>query len=104
MAKQLNASKHYGYTMNWIAVVYGACISDYARDGQDLPRTNEILEESLRTRPHRLLSRPNFDTPLNLAGYTLAHQMKDFWLDHFASDTARIGANKIFGSKPAVSQ
>jgi hypothetical protein len=93
MVQAFDATRHYGYSMNWVAMVYGVCLSDYAVD-PDPSDTNLLLTEALRKKTHAILTRPCFDTPMNAVGYTLSHKMKGYWVDYFAArGKAKIVAN-----------
>jgi hypothetical protein len=94
MAQAFDATRHYGYSMNWPAMVFGADLSDYAVDS-DPSYTNLLLTESLRKKEHAILTRPCFGTPINSVGYTLPHKMKRYWVDYFTRGKAKITANLI---------
>lgn len=78
---------HSGYSMNWIAEVYGTCISDYT----DKKERNRILDES-----HRALERsysesgadkvmvcPPFENPRNFTSWLLCSRHQKAWVDYF---------------------
>ncbi|CAD7972452.1 unnamed protein product [Amoebophrya sp. A25] len=98
----LGDTVHYGYSMNWVADVFGTCVSDYATDmffpqkhGEATPQVQEILNMCLgkpakeiakMTRFEKLLTVPYFDTPLNICGHRLAQLCHDDWAKHFAKN------------------
>jgi hypothetical protein len=74
--------------MNWICMVYGACLTDYMAKS-DTRRVNEILAEALASESqqqhHPILTTPFYDALLILAGYVLAMKFIRYWLDYFSS-------------------
>jgi hypothetical protein len=102
VAKQLNAKRHFGQSMNWICMVYGACLTDYIAMG-DTQRVNEILAEALQEpeSQHPILTKPFFDAPLNLAGYVLAKKFKRYWREYFSrSHGVRVVSDQILAEYP----
>lgn len=100
MAREFGASRHYGYSMNWSTTVYGACLLDYACKDGDTAKANELFKEALQVKSHPLLTKPFFDTPINLVGQILASKMKKNWLDHFSRGQATIVSNTILDDSP----
>jgi hypothetical protein len=103
MAQAFDATRHYGYSMNWPAIVFGADLSDYAVN-PDPSYTNLLLTEFLRKKEHTILTRPCFGTPINSVGYTLPHKMKRYWVDYFTRGKAKITANLILEENPLYRQ
>ena len=100
MAREFGASRHYGYSMNWPTTVYGACLLDYACNGGDTAKANKLLKEALQVKYHPLLTKPFFDTSINLVDQILAPKMKKSWMDHFAQGRATIVNNTIIDDSP----
>jgi tetratricopeptide (TPR) repeat protein len=99
IARQLNAKRHFGQSMNWVCMVYGACVTDYIARS-DTRMVNEILAEALESESHVLLTKPFFDAPHNLAGYVLAKKFKQYWLAYFSSDGVQVVADTILAEYP----
>eukprot|EP00923_Selenidium_pygospionis_P032895 GHVN01057887.1.p1 GENE.GHVN01057887.1~~GHVN01057887.1.p1 ORF type:complete len:756 (-),score=125.67 GHVN01057887.1:119-2386(-) len=89
---------HYGYSMNWLTMIYGCWIGDYDRDvKRDKKIADDVLDVSLgfkkppdRIQKNRLSKRvddllvdPLYDTPYNLTALHLAHQHHSKWVDYF---------------------
>jgi hypothetical protein len=110
VARRLGAKRHYGYSMNWLTVVYGASMIDFLMLDDDevmkTSRVRQILARALKEPPssqqHPLLTRPLFDTPLNLAGNLLASEQAKNWIRFFADESSRGTNNR--GQARVVSQ
>lgn len=95
VARRFNSViRHYGYSMNWVATVYGGCLTDYLYDKNEV-MINRLLIEALscgsqNQRQNVIVAKPLFDTPLNLVGYVLSHKIKGSWIEYFGSSAEGI--------------
>ena len=88
-------TKHYGYSMNWPTVVYGAEILDYESVDERKMILDECYEKTSSTgeQSSALIVVPFFQNPVNLAGYSLAPKFYPHWLDQFVKSSIDSSTN-----------
>ncbi|CAJ1385095.1 unnamed protein product [Effrenium voratum] len=86
---------HYGYSMNWIAEVYGSCIMDYDGHPEAVAKiiegSHEMCQQAERLMPSgKLLLLPPHETPMNITGHFLAMGLHKRWARYFFSDAGEL--------------
>jgi hypothetical protein len=70
------------------------------RNGGDVTETSKLLKEALQVESHHLVTKPLFNSPINLVNRILAPKMKENWMDHFSQGQATIVNNIILDDSP----
>jgi hypothetical protein len=70
------------------------------RNGVDVTETSKLLKEALQVESHHLVTKPLFNTPINLVNRILAPKMKENWMDHVSQGQATIVNNIILDDSP----